>query len=75
MSRHQIWRCPCSREVGEIRWRLSRSVLKLARSVDEVLLGPGTAAAICPTCGTPVYFESRESGFVTTMLTTSAAAS
>lgn len=75
MARHPTWRCACSREVGEIRWHLNRSVLKLARSVDEVLLGPGTACAICPACGQPVYFESRESGFATTMMTTTAAAS
>lgn len=69
MSRHGVWRCHCSREVGTIRWHNGRSVLKLARSVEDVMLAPGCSTAICPACGLPVYFESREQGWATTMMT------
>jgi hypothetical protein len=73
MSRHLTWRCACSREVGAILRRGTSSVLRLARSVDEIFVSPGSVAAICPTCGLAVYFAPLEVGFCTTM--TAAAAS
>lgn len=65
--RKPVWRCTCSREVGTIVWRAGRSVLKLARSVEEVLLMPGASSAICPACGNAVQFVSHERGYATTM--------
>lgn len=72
MSRNPSWRCACTREVGRIRWRNGSSLLQLARAVEEVLIGPSTAAVICPACGSAVYFVSREAGDFTTALGTAA---
>lgn len=57
MSHQTDWRCQCGRELGTLArvgllWRLT-----VKRSVDDVLLAPGSAGVICPACGQANIFE------------------
>lgn len=58
MSRPARWECEgCHRLLGEV---IDGKRLRLARSLDEVIVAGGKIAAICPSCDTPRVFDEEQ---------------
>ncbi len=60
MSHQNRWRCPCGLDLGVVRRFGAETMLDVNDRVRRLLFSDRRIVAVCPSCGDPIQFESRE---------------